>query len=131
MIALARQQRLEAFQVEFQLCDTRPIAGQREAFDAIVCSSVIEYEQHPVELLHRFNSALRLSGVLIISFANSLSVSRALFRRRNLHLGAQMHTWSSRRFCNILEEATGRAKSKGTNVEIAYTPYQIVTVRLF
>ena len=70
MIAASRQQRLEALHVEFQLCETHPIDAQEEAFDAIVCSSVIEYEQNPIELLRRFHAALQTSGVLIISFAN-------------------------------------------------------------
>jgi 2-polyprenyl-3-methyl-5-hydroxy-6-metoxy-1,4-benzoquinol methylase len=104
MIAAARQQPLEALQVEFQLCETHPIAVHKEAFDAIVCSSVIEYEQNPIELLRRFHLALRTSGVLIISFANSRSISRALFQRRNLHLGAQVHTWSLPQFSELMEQ---------------------------
>jgi alpha-mannosidase len=32
--------------------------------------------------------------------------------------------------CNILEEPLGKAKSREDGVEIAYTPYQIVTIRL-
>ena len=104
MISVARQQRLDGANVEFQLCDSSPLEGQIEVFDAVVCSSVIEYESQPVELLHRFAAALRPSGALIISFANSRSLSRALFQRRNLHLGAQVHTWSSREFTQLLEQ---------------------------
>ena len=105
MIAAARQQRLEALQVEFQLCETHPIDAQDGAFDAIVCSSVIEYEANPVELLRQFFAALRPSGVLIISFANSRSLSRALFQRRNLHLGAQVHTWTWSQFNELLGQS--------------------------
>lgn len=104
MISSASQQRLEALKVEFQLCETRPLEAQREVFDAVVCSSVIEYEHQPVELLRRFSAALRPSGVLIISFANSRSLSRTLFQRRNLHLGAQVHTWSWQEFSQLLEQ---------------------------
>jgi SAM-dependent methyltransferase len=103
MIAVARQQNLDALQVEFELCESYPLDTKDEIFDAVVCSSVIEYEPDPAELLRRFSSALRPAGVLIISFANSRSVSRALFHRRNLHLGAQVHTWSQRQFCELLE----------------------------
>jgi 2-polyprenyl-3-methyl-5-hydroxy-6-metoxy-1,4-benzoquinol methylase len=46
-------------------------------YDAIVCSSVIEYVAEPAKLLQSFNSALRDSGILIISFANRLSLWRA------------------------------------------------------
>lgn len=104
MISVASKQRLDDLNVEFQLCEARPLEAQREAFDAVVCSSVIEYESRPVELLHRFAAALRPSGALIISFANSSSLSRALFQRRNLHLGAQVHTWSGQEFTNLLEQ---------------------------
>ena len=109
MIAAASQQSLEALQVEFQLCETHPIDSNEEQFDAIVCSSVIEYEQRPVEFLRSFHAALRPSGVLIISFANSRSISRALFQRRNLHLGAQVHTWSRPQFDELLEDGGFRS----------------------
>jgi alpha-mannosidase len=33
-------------------------------------------------------------------------------------------------FCNILEQEIGRARLKGGEIEIPYTPYKIVTVRL-
>jgi SAM-dependent methyltransferase len=75
-----------------------------ETFDAIVCSSVIEYEARPELLLSRFFAALRPAGVLIISFANSRSISRALFQRRNLHLAAQQHTWSWSQFKKLLQD---------------------------
>ena len=104
MISVARRQRLDKLQVEFRLCDSHPVAAKTNAFDAIVCSSVIEYETHPVELLRKFSNALRPSGVLIISFANSRSLSRALFQRRNLHLGAQVHTWTGQQFTGLVEE---------------------------
>jgi len=103
MIAVARQQNLSAAQAEFQLCEAYPLEDQKERFDAIVCSSVIEYEPRPAELLRRFSVALRSSGVLMISFANSRSLSRALFHRRNLHLGAQVHTWTWQEFSQLLE----------------------------
>ncbi len=105
MILSARQQRLNALEVEFELCETRPLETQKDAFDAIVCSSVIEYEPQPLRLLQRFSAALRPSGALIISFANSRSLSRALFQRRNLHLGAQVHTWSWRQFGQLLAQS--------------------------
>jgi 2-polyprenyl-3-methyl-5-hydroxy-6-metoxy-1,4-benzoquinol methylase len=104
MISVAKQQRLDRLRVKFELCDSHLIDAQTDAFDAIVCSSVIEYEAHPVELLRKFYIALRPSGALIISFANSRSLSRALFQRRNLHLGAQVHTWTDREFSELLAQ---------------------------
>jgi len=109
MIAAARQQQLDALNVEFELCETHPIEANVESFDAVVCSSVIEYEPQPVELLRRFVAVLRTSGVLIISFASSRSLSRAIFHRRNLHLGAQVHTWSEPEFNELLRQGGFRS----------------------
>ncbi len=62
-------------------------------YDAIICSSVIEYVAEPAKLLQGFNSALRDSGILIISFANRLSLWRAYaelrFRRSAPHFALQ------------------------------------------
>ena len=104
MISVAKKQHVESLPVEFRVFGTRPLDTAEATFDAIVCSSVIEYEVRPEQLLSRFLSALKPSGVLIISFANSRSISRALFQRRNLHLDAQQHTWSWSQFRKLLED---------------------------
>jgi 2-polyprenyl-3-methyl-5-hydroxy-6-metoxy-1,4-benzoquinol methylase len=104
MIAVAKKQNVELLPVEFRVFETCQLETGEAMFDAIVCSSVIEYEARPEELLSRFFAALRPTGVLIISFANSRSISRALFQRRNLHLAAQQHTWSWSQFKELLEE---------------------------
>ena len=105
MISVAKRQHLDKLRVKFELCESWSIGAQVGVFDAIVCSSVIEYEAQPAELLRKFHRALRPSGVLIISFANSRSLSRALFQRRNLHLGAQVHTWTDREFIELLAQS--------------------------
>jgi len=105
MIAVAKGQKAELPSVEFRVLESRPLDVAEGSFDAIVCSSVIEYEPRPEELLSRFIAALRPGGALIISFANSRSISRALFQRRNLHLAAQQHTWSWIQFKVLLENA--------------------------
>ena len=104
MISVAKQQRLDGFRVKFERCHSHLIDAQTDGFDAIVCSSVIEYEAHPAELLRKFYGALRPSGALIVSFANSRSLSRALFQHRNLHLGAQVNTWTDRQFSELLAQ---------------------------
>jgi 2-polyprenyl-3-methyl-5-hydroxy-6-metoxy-1,4-benzoquinol methylase len=104
MITVAKKQNVEVLPVEFRICDTRPMEMAEATFDAIVCSSVIEYEPQPEQLLSQFRAALRPTGVLIISFANSRSISRALFERRNLHLEAQQHTWSWGQFRGLLDD---------------------------
>ena len=98
MISVAKQQHLDKLRVKFELCESWTIGAQVGVFDAIVCSSV-------TELLRKFHRALRPSSVLIISFANSRSLSRALFHRRNLHLGAQVHTWTDREFIELLAQS--------------------------
>ncbi len=117
MISVARQQQLDPHQVEFQLCESRPLKDQKETFDAIVCSSVIEYAPQPVNLLRSFHASLRPSGALIISFANSRSLSRAIFQRRNLHLRAQFHTWSGKEFNQLLDQAGFKPMRKAVYFE--------------
>jgi 2-polyprenyl-3-methyl-5-hydroxy-6-metoxy-1,4-benzoquinol methylase len=104
MITVAKKKNVEALPVDFRICETRLMDTAEATFDAIVCSSVIEYEARPEQLLSRFFSALRPAGVLIISFANSRSISRAMFESRNLHLEAQQHTWSWSQFRTLLED---------------------------
>jgi 2-polyprenyl-3-methyl-5-hydroxy-6-metoxy-1,4-benzoquinol methylase len=117
MISGARQQLLDSLQAEFRVCESGSLEDQKEAFDGIVCSSVIEYEPQPAELLRRFSAALRPSGALILSFANSSSLSRALFQRRNLHLRAQVHTWSGKEFSQLLEQAGFKPNRKAVYFE--------------
>jgi 2-polyprenyl-3-methyl-5-hydroxy-6-metoxy-1,4-benzoquinol methylase len=107
MIAMARQQPLDALQVEFQLSSTCPVEAQQEAYDGVVCSSVIEYAPDPEEFLRRFFTALRPNGVLIISFANSPSFSRAWykFRYSDHYRAARKHTWSWRQFSRLLKRS--------------------------
>lgn len=101
MIAVAMQQNPAGLQLEFQCCQT--IAGQPGGFfDAVVCSSVIEYVVDPGLLLGEFHRVLRPGGALMISFANSRSISRAFFQRRNLHLPDQKHLWNAREFNQLL-----------------------------
>ncbi len=103
MIQIAKQQPLEGLDVEFKQCTGDRIEVLKESSDAIVCSSVIEYESDPDQLLRWLVAALRPSGVLVISFANRLSLSHAIFQFRNLHLAASKHMWSENEFNALLE----------------------------
>lgn len=107
MVAAAKEQPLGTLQVEFKAIEewTNNCCARSGGFDAVVCSSVIEYIPEPVQLLKRFAELLHPSGVLIISFANARSIFRAPFQHRNLHLGAQTHTWSWPKFQSLLKEA--------------------------
>lgn len=110
MLSAARKQGLAMLQIEFETIGNWDKEGgnQGDCFDAVVCSSVIEYVPDPVGLLKRFADILRPSGALIISFANSRSIFRVPFERRNLHLGAQAHTWSWSEFHALLKQADFR-----------------------
>ncbi|MFZ0395271.1 MAG: methyltransferase domain-containing protein [Terracidiphilus sp.] len=105
MVAVAKRQSLEELSLDFQTISAEFDIPKGERFDGIICSSVIEYSSNPANLLKAFQSVLRPSGTLIISFANSRSIFRAPFQHRNLHLGAQRHTWTWPQFRSLLEEA--------------------------
>lgn len=106
MIAAARKQRLDTLPVDFETVEQWENNGKNPSccFDAVVCSSVIEYVSDPELLLNRFADLLRPSGALIISFANSRSIFRTPFQHRNLHLGAQAQTWSWSGFHSLLKQ---------------------------
>jgi SAM-dependent methyltransferase len=76
-----------------------------EAYDGIVCSSVIEYAPDPAQFLQALRSSLRPSGTLLISFANSLSLPRVWdpLRMRDSYQAVRKHTWSWPRFLELLE----------------------------
>lgn len=102
MIEAARQQPHRSPDMTFETATEPPIGNAFGGFDAIVCSSVIEYESEPDRLLQQFFSALCPQGTLIISFANSQSAWRRLFHKRNMMLGAQRQTWAWGGFRDLL-----------------------------
>lgn len=87
------------------------------SFDAIVCSSVIEYVPTPDELLQGFRRALRPSGTLVISYANSDSYWRKRWQREgeaNPMTTDHHLVWNWPEFRTLLErngfETTARPK---------------------
>jgi SAM-dependent methyltransferase len=103
MIGVAERQPLNGLPVAFQLIQEQ-LDLPAASFDAIVCSSVIEYVAQPEILLNQFSAALRPSGVLIISYANRRSLQRKLLQQRNLHLADQKHLWSWPEFRQLLRQ---------------------------
>jgi 2-polyprenyl-3-methyl-5-hydroxy-6-metoxy-1,4-benzoquinol methylase len=105
MIATARQQPLDTLDIEFGVCPATPGDLPQVPYEAIVCSSVIEYVPEPEQLLRWFSAALRPSGLLIISFANARSIWGAWcrWRRTSAFRTAQRHIWSWPRFRRLLE----------------------------
>lgn len=92
--------------LSFKVINHAQEASSDGPYDAIVCSSVIEYVPDAEGLVRLFRASLRGPGVLIISFANS----RSYFRRRwerdlssNPMGPAQHHTWDMAAFKALLE----------------------------
>lgn len=105
MIALAKQQPLDGLDIEFNVIATDQLRGvPRREFDAIVCSSVIEYVEQPELLLAWFRDGLGSSGVLVISFANSKSIWRKFLRLLGppTWQAVQKHVWCSAAFQQLL-----------------------------
>jgi 2-polyprenyl-3-methyl-5-hydroxy-6-metoxy-1,4-benzoquinol methylase len=103
MIAIAQSQSLSGLDVEFRTGGIHTGAAPQSAYDAVVCSSVIEYVTEAEKLLRWFHNALRPSGVLIISFAVSSAFrSYVLLRNSSDYIDSQKHTWNWRQFRALL-----------------------------
>jgi len=105
MIAVAKHQSLDALDIEFRVCTTCPRDLPAIPYEAIVCSSVIEYVPDPEQLLRWFSAALHPSGLLIVSFANSRSIWGGWCRLRHTSAfrSAQRHMWSWPQFRRLLK----------------------------
>jgi 2-polyprenyl-3-methyl-5-hydroxy-6-metoxy-1,4-benzoquinol methylase len=120
MIAEARALDRGDLDVEFKSIATPAEVLTPATYDAIVCSSVIEYIARPDELLGGFSAALRDRGVLIISFANKSSLYRWYWDRTappNPMGAAQYHVWTWRQFRRLLERNGFAATTRPTYFE--------------
>ena len=84
MIAQARKLDGRGCEIKFDVIDGFEDVLQPAVYDAVVCSSVIEYVPDPDTLLRGFHRVLRDSGVLIISYANKTSLWRRYWMRVGL-----------------------------------------------
>jgi 2-polyprenyl-3-methyl-5-hydroxy-6-metoxy-1,4-benzoquinol methylase len=103
MLELAKRQDTSGKQLKFCLADDTVL--QPDSYDAIVCSSVIEYVCEPDKLLHAFYESLHEAGVLIISYGNKLSPLRlyaGLAGSKNAFKPAYQQGWSWRGFRKLL-----------------------------
>jgi SAM-dependent methyltransferase len=82
---------------DFHVIGNFPGLFENNAWDGIVCSSVIEYIEDPVAILGSFHDSLKPRGKLVLSYANADS----LWRRRTLrrpeihpHLKFQHNVWN-------------------------------------
>lgn len=77
MIAEAEKEsaRRKITNVQFKVADLSSATFDAEAFDAVVCSSVLEYIEDDALLLERMAKALRPGGVLLLSVPSASSIS--------------------------------------------------------
>jgi SAM-dependent methyltransferase len=97
MLREAAGQDLTGLNVEFALMPEEGPALPSAGFDGVVCSSVIEYVPSAADLLAAFRDTLRPEGILILSYANRLSLWRKYANWRHPrapHLALQRHVWT-------------------------------------
>jgi SAM-dependent methyltransferase len=105
MIAEARNLDRQGLDIEFETIDQADDVLMPNAYDAIVCSSVLEYVREPHDLLLRFHHSLRKSGVLIVSYPNKSSIWRWSWQftgPENPMEAACHHLWNWRQFRKLL-----------------------------
>lgn len=104
MIAKAKEQNSQGLRIEFCVGDERIL--KPNSYDAIVCSSVIEYIREPDKLLQIFHESLRTAGVLIISYSNNRSplrlFNRLTGRTKSAFADAYEQGWGWRAFRELL-----------------------------
>jgi 2-polyprenyl-6-hydroxyphenyl methylase/3-demethylubiquinone-9 3-methyltransferase len=108
MLREATAQDLSGLGVEFALIPEESPSLPSAGFDGVVCSSVIEYVPSAADLLAAFRHTLRARGVLILSFANRVSLWRKYADRRNpqaVHLALQRYIWNFRQVQGELRRA--------------------------
>ena len=103
MIAQAKEQDTQGLSVQFRIGDESDLSP--DSYDAIVCSSVIEYVREPDKLLQVFRDALRVRGVLIISYySRSMcsNLSSKMSRSKNPFACPYHQAWGWRGFRKLL-----------------------------
>src|SRR6202035_371343 len=103
MIDQAKEQDTQGLRLQFRVGDESVLRS--DSYDAIVCSSVIEYVREPDKLLHMFRDSLRGAGVLIISYNNNRSPRRLYERlngRKSSFADAYQQGWGLRGFRELL-----------------------------
>jgi 2-polyprenyl-3-methyl-5-hydroxy-6-metoxy-1,4-benzoquinol methylase len=98
MIEEARRLDLGGTAVRFELCDENGDELESNRYDAVVCSSVIEYVKDYKRLVGNFRRCLKPQGSLILSYANRYSLWRRYAEwkssRREPHYALQHNLWN-------------------------------------
>jgi 2-polyprenyl-6-hydroxyphenyl methylase/3-demethylubiquinone-9 3-methyltransferase len=106
MIAEAERMPQEGIPLRFRVAGSEGADLDPGAYDAIVCSSVIEYVRDPENLLKNLRRALAPRGVLVLSYSNSLSLWRAYairrYRKKLRHLDASYQAWTPGEAARVL-----------------------------
>jgi 2-polyprenyl-3-methyl-5-hydroxy-6-metoxy-1,4-benzoquinol methylase len=96
MIRAAGSIPCDSSRVKFHLTGSFPGVFDPNGWDGIICSSVIEYIEDPLDTLRSFLAALRPGGVVILSYANARTLWRRYTpsqRERLPHLNFQHNIW--------------------------------------
>jgi 2-polyprenyl-3-methyl-5-hydroxy-6-metoxy-1,4-benzoquinol methylase len=105
----ARRQDLDGLDVTFDVLHGFGGSLPSETYDAVICSSVIEFVEEPEVLLGNLHRTLTPGGVLLLSFANRLSLYRAYaecrFGRTAAHFSVQKNVWTPRQCRRALRAA--------------------------
>ena len=120
MIAVANSQVTGRLKLRFRECDGLGDDLETARYDAIVCSSVIEYIPEANRLLRNFTRATRPGAVLAISYANKRSVWRAYVRQANRdkpHYAVQCNIWSFAEMAGHLSQAGFQVLTKPVFLE--------------
>jgi ubiquinone/menaquinone biosynthesis C-methylase UbiE len=98
MLREARLQNLAGLELSFDQAGDDGKTLDADGYDAVVCSSTIEYVADAQGLLRNFHRSLRAEGVLILTYANRLSLWRKYAEWRAggkaPHMKLQHHIWS-------------------------------------
>lgn len=107
MVAVASRQDTMGAAIDFRISPPQSSDFRGGPFQAIVCSSVIQYVREPEQLLEWFSGHLDASGTLIISFDNRRSLWRLWTRFRHHFTWADInrHSWTWPGFRSLLENA--------------------------
>jgi ubiquinone/menaquinone biosynthesis C-methylase UbiE len=108
MIALAAAQPLGGAEAHFRVLETDGSHLPTASYDAVVCSSVLEYVPDARGLLKHFHRTLRPGGALVLSFSNRRSLLRAWStwrgRSRLPHLALTHHVLDAGGIAGLLAE---------------------------
>ena len=109
MLAEAQRQDLAGLDLRVRMTEGGGEQLPDAAYDAIVCSSTIEFVPEAETLLRHFYRCLKPEGTLVISYSNRLSVWRAYsswrFRKTLPHLTVQRNVWTFSQFRSLLRSA--------------------------